>query len=651
MGPDKWETTQTYGENAKIVNDTFQDVFDNNEIFASRTTWFDTQGWKVTENANLDNGNTYVLTFGPGSNVMQSYVFHDANHDETWSRVEYSELNSGSGQWMKTNVYDDYGRLDQFRHDDLPDNFDFEWYVNTTDADGQFDGQYGVRDNGTTWKFGWNGQTYTHWKEADPLDYYAHWKTIDYRAYDMASAKWASSLIEYNDSTKLLWAQDTKGIQRWSQFEMSFNADGTVNDIQTTMRDGLKVQDRTVADGNGGYQHFTVYRDASGVEVGRVITAATGLQTANLTAASAVAGAHLFINASTGSFEIGINSGGGWALPDLSGGPGIWEAVKGVTNFLLGRGGLAGSTLGMVLTPWNTYPPAQLFELSPDFRFIAPPPMEVTPTLQYRDANGQWQTINGAAVGATFTGSVLRLDSARFTELTGLDASVLATTPDRGIGDNSGNFTIDEQPALGQGESPDGEPPNGSDVAAIVGGLFAVVAERGLESDRMAVELRSLAGAVVRVWGADASPENLARALDLARDSAISSNDPSALGRTRPNEFEAAIRYERANNVLLDRSGGSGVDFIIRGSTGGSGPNGQITIDEMGSNLTNQFVPSQMNNLVETVVSKLRNPNTDLVLVDVSRWSASQVTTFESRLLNDSRLHNQMGRIIIQGRP
>ena len=142
-----------------------------------------------------DNGDTWTSSIANGH--VQSWTTFDGGSNESWSKIEYNNLDSSTGNWgIISTTYDDGARSDAYT-----DLNHIQWYesaINWFDAKGNFYQQTGVADNGDAWVATIDHGEVQSWTTRDG-GANDPWSVIAYSNRDPVSNQWMTVSTTYDD--------------------------------------------------------------------------------------------------------------------------------------------------------------------------------------------------------------------------------------------------------------------------------------------------------------------------------------------------------------------------------------------------------------------------------------------------------------------
>jgi hypothetical protein len=91
---DSW--TNTYN-NGVLSSYTYNDLGTSTTPYVTYTNTYDGTGSFTGQSGTTDDGNTYSLVYANGTYASETVV--DANSNESWSHIDYTNYNIAAGQW------------------------------------------------------------------------------------------------------------------------------------------------------------------------------------------------------------------------------------------------------------------------------------------------------------------------------------------------------------------------------------------------------------------------------------------------------------------------------------------------------------------------------------------------------------------------
>ena len=273
-----WETIATYNDAGVLQSEVHNDV-NGTEWFQTFTNTYDANGRLSGQAGTGDDGNTWSSTYVDGH--CTNWTTTDANGNEWWSRIEFTNYNAVLGLWQTSATYDDAGILRSDVHNDLNGSQWFQTYTNMYDADGAFSGQTGTGDDGNTWLNTYADGHYTTWTATD-ANGDEGWSRIEYTNNDTASGQWEQTRVFNDNGTSDETLNDVKDAAAWQQSQSHFDASGALESQSVRNDDGTSVELHTNGPGSDTAR-TDVVKSADGTVLATLTTMRDGSQTAEVT--------------------------------------------------------------------------------------------------------------------------------------------------------------------------------------------------------------------------------------------------------------------------------------------------------------------------------------------------------------------------------
>jgi len=272
-----WETVATYNDAGVLQSEIHNDV-NGTEWFQTFTNTYDAIGHLSGQTGTGDDGNTWSSIYVDGH--CTSWTTTDANGNEWWSRIEFTNYNATLGQWEATATYGDNGALLSYAYNDVSGTNWFQSYINSYDANGIFIGQTGISDDSNTWSNTYADGHYTTWTATDANND-ENWSRIEYTNNDTVSEQWEQTTIFQDNGTRDETLIDVKDGAAWQQSQSHFDASGALESQSVRNDDGTSVDLHTNGPGSDTAR-TEIVKSADGTVLVTLTTMRDGSQIAEI---------------------------------------------------------------------------------------------------------------------------------------------------------------------------------------------------------------------------------------------------------------------------------------------------------------------------------------------------------------------------------
>jgi hypothetical protein len=234
-----WGTISTYNDNGSLQSYIFNDVNNTSPDYVNYTNSYDANGVLIGSTGTLDNGNTWSGSLSNGS--WDAYTSYDANGDEGWSRIDYTNYSLASDKWESVSYLNDNGTLQSYSFNDVNNtSAAYVSYTNTYDSNGIQTSSVGTLDNGNTWSGSLSNGSWNAYTSYDSNGDEG-WSRIDYANSDPVTGEWETISVQQRDGTRDETVKDLHDRVDWSQVNRHWDSAAQLVSEVVSNDDGTSV--------------------------------------------------------------------------------------------------------------------------------------------------------------------------------------------------------------------------------------------------------------------------------------------------------------------------------------------------------------------------------------------------------------------------